>query len=270
MKMIKVVVSGAGGRMGRLLLQAVVEEDGMELAAALEGEEHPSLGRDVGELMGTGERGIVLCSALEEITGDWDVLVEFSTPGATLSHLPEATERGKGVVIGTTGFTGEEKGKIRDFSSKIPVLLSPNMIIGINLLIRTAGEIAKVLGTEYDVEIAETHHRLKKDSPSGTALKLAESIAEARGQDLEKVAVYGRHGNTGERKEGEIGVHALRGGTVAGDHTVVFAGDSERIELSHRAEGREAFVRGAIKAARFIAEAEPGLYDMQDVIYTAT
>ncbi len=276
--MIKVVISGAGGRMGKLLLRAVIEEEGMELTGAIEGKGHPLIGKDAGNAAGMEEYGLGICSNLEEIHGEWDILVEFSTPEATLSHLPAAAGKSKCVVIGTTGFTGEQKDRIRDFSSKIPVLLSPNMSIGVNLLFKIAGEVAKVLGTEYDAEIVETHHRLKKDAPSGTALRLAESIANSRGQDIptpsppsrerikEGVVVYGRHGTTGERTRGEIGIHAVRGGTVTGEHTAIFAGQFERIELTHRAESREVFIRGTIRVIKFMAGAKPGFYGMQDVV----
>ncbi len=264
--MMRVVVSGAGGRMGKLLLQAVIEEDDMELAGAVERKDHPFLNRDVGELMGSAKSGILLKPDLGEVISGGDILVEFSAPPATLSHLTVAAEKDNRVVIGTTGLSDEKKEKIKESSSRIPVLLSPNMSIGVNVLFKTAGELARILGTEYDVEIIETHHRMKKDAPSGTALRLAEVIAEARGQGLKEVAVYGRKGTTGERKKGAIGIHAVRGGSVSGDHNVIFAGASERLELTHRAESRLVFVRGAIEAIRFIARASPGLYDMQDVI----
>ncbi len=264
--MVRVVISGAGGQMGKLLLQAVTEEDDMELAGAVEKKEHPFLNKDVGEVIGLVKSGILLVDDMEKVISGGDILVEFSTPRAALSHLPAAVEKNNGVVIGTTGFSDEEKERIKNFSSKIPVLLSPNMSIGVNLLFKIAGEAAKILGTEYDVEIVETHHRMKKDAPSGTALKLAGIIAEARGKSLKEIAVYGRKGTTGERKTGAIGIHAVRGGSVTGEHNVIFAGAGERVELIHRAESREVFVRGVIKAIRFIAGAGSGLYDMQDVI----
>ena len=282
--MIRVVVSGAGGRMGKLLLQAVIEEDDMELAGAVERKAHPLLNRDVGELIGSAKCGVLMRTDLEKVIGSGDILVEFSTPKATLSHLPVAVEKNTRIVIGTTGLNDEEKERIKESSSRIPILLSPNMSIGVNLLFKTAGEVARILGTEYDVEIVETHHRMKKDAPSGTALRLAEVIAQARGQGtpttpppsrgrikeggqgLKGVVVYGRHGITGERKRGAIGIHAVRGGTVSGEHNVIFAGASERVELTHRAESRQVLIRAAIEAIRFIAGASPGLYDMQDVI----
>ncbi len=264
--MIRVVVSGAGGRMGKLLLQAVIEEDGMELVAAVERKDHPLLNRDVGELIGSAKCGVLMRTDLEEVISSGDILVEFSTPQATLSHLPVAVEKNTRIVIGTTGLNNEEKERIKESSSRIPILLSPNMSIGVNLLFRIAGEVARILGDEYDVEIIETHHRMKRDAPSGTALRLAEVIAQARGHSLKEVAVYGREGTAGERKRGTIGIHAVRGGTVSGEHNVIFAGASERVELTHRAESRQVFVRGAIEAIRFIAGASPGLYDMQDVI----
>lgn len=283
-EMIRVVVSGAGGRMGKLLLQAVIEEDDMELAGAVERKDHPLLNGDVGELIGSAKCGILLKGDLVKIISSGDILVEFSTPKATLSHLPVAVKKNARIVIGTTGLNDKQKERIKESSSRIPIILSPNMSIGVNLLFKIAGEVARILGAEYDVEIVETHHRMKKDAPSGTALRLAEVIAEARRQntpinpppsrgrikkgeqDFKKLVVYGRHGITGERTEGEIGIHALRGGTVSGEHTVIFAGASERVELTHRAESRQVFIRGAIEAIRFIAGTSPGLYDMQDVL----
>ncbi len=264
--MIRVVVSGADGRMGKLLLQAVIEGDDMELAGAVERKDHPLLNRDVGKLIGSAKCRILLKGDVKKVISSGDILVEFSTPQATLSHLPAAVEKNNGIVIGTTGLNDEEKERIKESSSKIPILLSPNMSIGVNLLFKIAGEVARILGPEYDVEIVETHHRMKKDAPSGTALRLAEVIAQARGRSLKEVAVYGRKGTTGERKTGAIGMHAVRGGTVSGEHNVIFAGASERVELTHRAESRQVFIRGAIEAIRFIADASPGFYDMQDVI----
>jgi len=266
-EMINVVVSGACGRMGKLLLRAVVEEEGMMVAGAVERTGHPSLGKDAGEVIGSDNKsGIIIADNPEEVMNKGDILVEFNVPGPTMSHLPVAAEKGNAVIIGTTGFSSEDKKEIERFSSKIPVLFSPNMSVGVNALFRTAGEVARLLGSDYDVEIIETHHRLKKDAPSGTAIRLGEIIADARGEKLGDVAVYGRKGMTGEKKPGTIGIHAVRGGTVSGEHTVIFAGDSERLELVHRAESREVFVRGVIKAIRFMSDASPGLYDMQDVL----
>ena len=270
----KVIISGAGGLMGKLLLKAVIEEEDMTLAGAVEKKSHPFVNRDVGEITGSAKSNILLTDDLQKVISAGNILVEFSSPPAVLSHLPIAVEKNSAVVIGTTGFSDEEKERIKEFSSKIPVLLSPNMSIGVNTLFKIAGETAKILGTEYDVEIVECHHRRKKDAPSGTALRLAEIIEKTLSRSIKEseqslkgeTAVYGRHGITAERAEGEIGIHAVRGGTVSGEHTVIFAGDSERVELTHRAENRSVFVKGTIKAIRFAAGAGPGLYDMQDVI----
>ena len=219
--MIRVAINGASGRMGRRLVDLVSHEQGMTVVAALEQPGHPDLGRDAGEIAGCGRLGIPLAA-------DWpasaDVLIDFSSPAAAVARAAEGARKGAALVIGTTGLGDAQKAEIAACSKKVPVLLSPNMSVGVNLLFRLAAEVAAALGAEYDVEIIEAHHRFKKDAPSGTALRIAEQIAAATGRNLAKDAVYGRRGSAAERKPGEIGIHAVRGGDIVGDHTVIFSG----------------------------------------------
>lgn len=264
--MIKVIVTGACGRMGKRIAGMLIEQDDMELAGAVERQNHPSLGRDLGGVLGPDPMGIVLQDDLKKVIDKGEVIIDFTYPEATLGHLKLAGEHHKALVIGTTGFSEEQVSEIKDLARSIPCVLSPNMSVGVNLLFKIAGQVAKALGGDYDSEIMEAHHRHKKDAPSGTAKKLAEILARVSGRDLPEVAVYGRQGITGERPRGSIGIHAVRGGDIVGDHTVIFAGPAERIELVHRAHSRDTFARGAIRAARFLATAPPGLYSMQDVL----
>ncbi len=264
--MIKIIVTGACGRMGKRIAEMIIEQKDMELAGAVEREEHPSLGRDIGEILGRGQTGVLLQDDLKKVIDRGEVIIDFTHPEATLGHLKLAGEHHKAIVIGTTGFGEERLAEVRDLAKNIPCVLSPNMSVGVNLLFKIAGQAARVLGDDYDIEIVEAHHRHKKDAPSGTAKKLAEILAEAVGRDLPEVAIYGRQGITGERPKESIGIHAVRGGDIVGDHTVIFAGPGERIELTHRAHSRDVFVWGAIRAARFLATASPGLYSMQDIL----
>ncbi len=261
--MINVAVSGACGRMGRMLMKKVLEQDDMELAGALEAKEHPAVGGKVSEITGLKGCELTFVSGIEDIARGWEVLVEFSSPEGTMSHLPYIVRTGRKVVIGTTGLAPGQLSEIEKCGGKIPVLFSPNMSVGVNLLFKLAPEIAGVL-KDFDIEIVEMHHRRKKDAPSGTAARIAELIGETLGLNPED-SVHGRSGLSG-RKPGEIGIHSVRGGTVTGEHRVIFAGDGERLELTHTAESRDIFVCGAMKAIRFIAKAGPGLYTMQDVI----
>lgn len=264
--MIKIIVTGACGRMGKRIARMVIEQEDMELAGAVERKNHPSLGKDMKEILGGGKTGVVLQNDLKKVIDKGEVIIDFTHPEATLGHLKLAGEHHKAMVIGTTGFGEKEITEVKGLAKNIPCVLSPNMSVGVNLLFRIAGQVAKVLGDDYDMEIVEAHHCHKKDAPSGTAKKLGEILAKAREQNLEKVAVYGRQGITGERPKESIGIHAVRGGDIVGDHTVIFAGQGERIELVHRAHSRDTFARGAIRAARFVATASPGLYTMQDVL----
>ena len=251
--------------MGRRLVGLASGEEEMRVVAALEQAGHADLGRDAGDLVGRGPVSVVLKSEWDTAA---DVLIDFSTPDATMKRLAEAVEKGVAVVIGTTGLSDAQKAEIESASKKIPVLLAPNMSVGVNLLFKLAAQVAAALGDEYDIEIVEAHHRFKKDAPSGTALRLAEEIASATGRDLAKDAVHGREGKNAQRKPGEIGIHAVRAGDIVGDHTVIFSSLGERIELTHRAHTRDTFARGALRAASFLAGKAPGMYGMEDVLRT--
>ena len=243
--------------MGRELCLAALETDGVELAGGTEGSGSPELGADLGELCGAGKTGIALT---EEPPEDAEVLIEFTTPEATVEHLSYR----KPVVIGTTGLNEEQRARIEEAAEGVPVVLAPNMSVGVNLLREVVRELSHKL-SGYDVEVVEAHHRNKKDAPSGTALLLARAAAEGRGQNLEEVAIYGREG-AAPRKEGEIGIHALRGGAVVGEHRLVFYSEGEEVEVVHRALSRRTFADGALRAARFAASAGAGRYTMQDVL----
>jgi len=261
--MIRIAVNGAAGRMGRRLVALIAEEKDLRLVAALEQAGHPDLGRDAGELAGCGALGVAVRDVWDERA---DVLIDFSAPAGTMGRVREAVEKRCAMVIGTTGLTDQQKAEIEKASGRIPVLLAPNMSLGMNLMFRLAAEAAAALGAEYDVEIVEAHHRFKKDAPSGTALRLAEEIARATGRDVAKDTVHGRHGRDALRKSGEIGLHAVRAGDIVGDHTVIFSALGERIELVHRAHTRDTFARGALRAARFLAGGTAGLYAITDVL----
>lgn len=270
--MIKVVVSGAAGRMGARIAYLVLQEDGMELVGAIEEPGHPSNGCDISQLIGGKAWGkaeavpLMSDEHLPEILKKADLIIEFTNPEATLKHLSICTASGKGMVIGTTGLKDEELAEIKEASSIIPILVSPNMSLGVNLLFDIVGRVAKALGEGYDIEIIEAHHHHKKDAPSGTARKLGEIIAASLGRRLEDVAVYGRQGLVGQRDKREIGFSVIRAGDIIGEHTVLFCTEGERIELTHRAHSRDTFAAGAIRAARFLASASPGLYDMGDIL----
>ena len=243
--------------MGRELCRAALETEGLELAGGTVEPGAPELGADLGELAGSGRLGI---TATEDPPEDADVLVEFTTPEATVGHL----SYGKPHVIGTTGLSAEDHARVQEAAANVPIVLAPNMSVGVNLLRELVKEMsAKLQG--YDLEVVETHHRNKKDAPSGTALFLARAAAEGRGQDLDEVAVYGREG-LAPRSEGEIGIHALRGGAVVGEHRLVFYSGGEEVEVIHRALSRRTFADGAMRAARFAGGARPGLYSMTDVL----
>ncbi len=254
---VRVAIIGAAGRMGRELCRAALETDGLELAGGTVEPAAPELGADLGELSGAGRIGV---SATEDPPEDADVLVEFTTPEATVQHL----SHGKPHIIGTTGLSAGDHARVEEAAASVPIVLAPNMSVGVNLLREVVKEMsAKLRG--YDLEVVETHHRNKKDAPSGTALFLARAAAEGRGQDLDEVAVYGREGMA-PRNEGEIGIHALRGGAVVGEHRLIFYSGGEEVEVVHRALSRRTFADGAMRAAKFAAGAKPGLYSMADVL----
>jgi len=249
--------------MGQMLLRLVAEDHDLRLVGAIERPDHPQLGTDAGAAGGGTHIGVKLTA---DLPAGIDVMLDFSSPGGTIGKLPVCTQRNVAVVIGTTGFDADQAAKLRAAAQVIPVLVSPNMSVGVNLLFDIAAQMAQRLGPGYDIEIVEAHHRFKKDAPSGTALRIAQSIAAALGIDFDERAVYGRHGLVGERPPGQIGIHAVRGGDIVGDHTVIFAAQGERIELRHQAHSRETFARGALRAARFLVGKPPGMYSMSDVL----
>ncbi len=261
-----VVVAGAAGRMGTRVVACLREAPDLRLVAALEAPGHPAAGRDAGEVAGVGAVGAVIGTDAPAAITAGRVLIEFSVPEPTLEHLRRVADAGARAVIGTTGFSPAQREEIADLARRCAIMLSPNMSVGVTLALRVLATMAAALGDDYDVEITEIHHRFKKDAPSGTAVKMAEVVAEALGRDLSTVAVYGRQGLPGERTTKEIGVLSLRSGDVVGEHTVSFGTLGERLELTHRAHNRDTFARGALRAARWIATRPPGLYSMQDVL----
>jgi 4-hydroxy-tetrahydrodipicolinate reductase len=263
---VELVVAGAAGRMGGRVIAQARDAADQRVVGAFERPGHPALGRDAGEIAGAGHLGLPLAADPEPLLARGRVLVEFTAPEPTLEHVALAAAHGTGAVVGTTGLKPPQVEEIRRLASRVPILLSPNMSVGVNLAFRVLALMAAALGDDYDVEITEIHHRMKKDAPSGTAAKMAEVLAEALGRRIEDAGIYGRHGMVGERTAKEIGIHALRGGDVVGDHTVVFSTAGERLELTHRAHSRDTFAHGALRAARFIATARPGLYSMHDVL----
>ena len=264
--MTRVAVVGAGGRMGKSLVQAVNEADGLSLGAATERAGSVLLGRDAGELAGIEGLGVKLVDSLESVTDDFDVLIDFTAPAATMKHLQICREAGKKMVIGTTGLSDEEKRQLAAASEEIAIVFAPNMSVGVNLCFKLLEIAAKVLGDSADVEIIEAHHRHKVDAPSGTALRMGEVVADALGRDLSQCAVYGREGQTGPRDRQTIGFETIRAGDVVGEHSVWFAMEGERVEIAHKASSRMTFAHGAARAAGWIGGREKGLFDMQDVL----
>jgi 4-hydroxy-tetrahydrodipicolinate reductase len=265
--MIRVAVLGIAGRMGGTIAKAVRAEPDLRLAAATERPDSPHVGRDAGIVAGIGEAGVPVSAGIDEaLSRGVDVAIDFTAAPAALDHAKGCARAKVALVIGTTGFSPAQKAELAACAQDIPLVLSPNMSVGVNVLFRLVAEAARALGPAYEVEIVEMHHRAKKDAPSGTALKLAEAAARGLDLDLQKAGVYSRHGDTGERRMSTIGIQALRGGDVVGDHTVYFLADGERIELTHRATSRDNFARGAIRAAKFVVGKPAGLYDLHDVL----
>ena len=262
----KVVIVGACGRMGQALLRCARRVDGIAVGGAVEAAGHPGLGRDAGLAAGVGESGVILTDDLKAALSNADVLIDFSAHEAVAANMRHAVELRRAVVLGTTGLNDAERAAVQRAAQLIPVVWAPNMSLGVNLLFALVEKAAGILGADYDVEIVETHHRFKKDAPSGTAIRLGEKVAAGRGQVLSAVANYGREGLVGERPRGQIGIHAVRAGDAIGDHTVLFATEGERVEISHRATSRDAFAMGALHAAKWVASQRPRIYDMQDVL----
>ena len=261
--MIHVAVSGAAGRMGRTLIRLIAEADDLELVAALEAPNHPCLGQSAGDLGGVAGLNVTVGEAL---TAAPDVLVDFSLPDGSVGRIEACGAAGIPCVVGTTGFSPEQRERIEAAAGRTAVVLCPNMSVGVNVLFHAAAELARALGEEYDIEIVEAHHRFKKDAPSGTAIKIAEEIAAATGRDLDQAAVHGRGPGHQPRKPGEIGFHAIRGGDIVGEHIIYYTGLGERLELKHVAHNRDTFGRGALRALRWVADRGPGLYSMTDVL----
>jgi len=253
----KVAIAGAGGRMGRTLIEGVLADRELTLAVALEAPGAAAIGQAAGALRITADLAALAAA---------DVLVDFTRPEGTLAYLEACLKQNRRMVIGTTGFSEAQSARIAEAARRIPIVLSPNFAIGVNVVFRLAQTAARALGDAYDVEIVEAHHRHKVDAPSGTALKLGELVAQALGRDLGKVATHGRHGDTGERPARAIGFHAIRGGEIVGEHTVLFAGPGERVEVTVRSQSRTTYASGAIRAAKWLAGQGPGLYDMFDVL----
>lgn len=262
----RIAVAGVSGRMGRVLVEAIVQNPDATLGAALVREGSPLIGQDAGQLAGVGDLGCAIKDDLSTVLTHFDVLIDFTSIEATLANLAVCRAYRRAMVIGTTGFSAEQKALLADAGRDIPLVFAPNMSIGVNVLLGVVAQTARLLGNGYDVEIIEAHHRHKVDAPSGTALRLGEAVAEAYGRDLAQVAVYGREGHTGERDPQTIGFATVRGGDVVGDHTVLFAGIGERVELTHKASSRMTFAQGAVRAANWLQHQPPGLYDMQDVL----
>lgn len=264
--MINIAVIGAAGRMGRALINACHQSENCQLSAAIERSGNSLLGSDAGDIAGIGALGITLVDNLAAVADQFDVLIDFSSPESTLDNLAFCIANNKAIVIGTTGFSDEQKNHISDAAKRINVMFAPNMSVGVNLCFKLLDIAARVLGDDVDIEIIEAHHRHKVDAPSGTALHMGEVVADALGRNLEECAVYGREGISGERDRKTIGFETIRAGDIVGDHTVMFAAEGERVEITHKASSRMTFANGAVRAAIWLQEQEAGLYDMQDVL----
>ena len=260
-----IAIAGASGRMGQMLIEAVRAADDCRLGGALDMAGSPALGQDAGAFSGQST-GVLITSDLRQGLKGCDVLIDFTRPEGTLEHLRVCRELGVSAVIGTTGFTDAQKAEIAEASQHIAIMMAPNMSVGVNVTLKLLEMAAKALATGYDIEIVEAHHRHKVDAPSGTALKMGEVIADALGRDLKECAVYERYGVTGERDPSSIGFATIRGGDIVGDHTVLFAGTGERIEISHKSSSRVTYAQGSLRAARFLAGHKAGLFDMFDVL----
>lgn len=264
--MIRVSVMGAAGRMGQRIIHFLSQDGEVKIVGAVERSGHPSLGADAGLLAGFGDINVPLTNDLKESSSGSDVIVDFTSPGSTLEAAEYASSEGKAMVIGTTGFTGEERSRLEELSKTFPCVIAPNMSIGVNVMFEMTKILARTLGDEYDVEIIEAHHRHKVDSPSGTALRLGEAAAEGLGRGFQDVARFERHGRIGERPPKEIGMQTIRGGDIVGEHTVMFIGEGERLELVHRALNRDNFAKGVLRAVKWIYNKPPGRYTMKDVL----
>lgn len=264
--MVRIGIAGAAGRMGSRIAALSGEYEGIRLAGAFERRGHKDAGKDVGLVAGTGETGVVISDGMDSVMDSVDLIIDFTSVESTKENLKTAASKGKAMVIGTTGFTRDDIKEIEEASGRIPCVLASNMSLGVNLLLKVLQDVAGALGDDYDIEIIEAHHRMKKDAPSGTAMKMAQVIAGAVNRNLDDVAVFARKGIIGARTKKEIGIQTIRAGDIVGEHTVIFGGLGERIEITHKASSRDTFARGALKAALWLAGKPAGLYDMQDVL----
>ena len=264
--MIKIAIAGAAGRMGTTLAQVIHQTEGMRLVGAIEQPDSSMIGADVGEMAGLGKIDLPISHSIGELLGTIDILIDFSSPDATAFNATNCANKGVKLVVGTTGLSKEHLAAVRSASEQIPICMASNFSTGVNLCLKLAALAAEILGNEVDIEISEAHHRDKVDSPSGTALALGAAVADALKRDLDDVAVYGREGQIGKRPREAIGFSTIRAGDIVGDHSVLFAGDGELVEIKHRASNRMAFATGAVRAAIWLSQKSSGLYDMQDVL----
>ena len=264
--MTRVVVTGAAGRMGQRVIALIQADAQLTLAGALTHAGHATVGRDAGEVAGSGTAGVTVSHDASLALEQADVAIDFSVPDAAVAYLNAAAELGKPMVIGTTGFTAAQHEEIELLSRRTACFFAPNMSVGVHVMYQALRQLVTLLGNDYDVEIIEAHHRMKIDAPSGTALRMASIVSEMQGSNLDEVAVYGRQGKVGRRSGSEIGIQAVRAGDIVGEHTVLFGGIGERIELTHRSHNRDTFARGALRAADWIVGRNPGLYGMDDML----
>ena len=261
----KIAIAGATGRMGKMLIETALNTPDVHLVGALDHSACPQLGEDAGSFLGK-KTGVTISSDVAQVLANAEFLIDFTRPEGTMAHLSVAEKTGTKMIIGTTGLSADQIANLKKASARLAIVFAPNMSVGVNATFKLIEVATKMLNQGYDIEIIEAHHRHKVDAPSGTALKMGEVIAEALGKKLDDVAVYAREGHTGERKEGSIGFATIRGGDIVGDHTVLFAGDGERIEISHKSSSRQSYAQGSLRAARFLQGQNSGLYDMQDVL----
>lgn len=264
--MTKIAVTGAAGRMGRAIIETCINAQSVQLSAAIEKTGANLLGVDAGELIGAGSQDVIIVSDIKKVLDEFDVLIDFTNPEATLNNLEICRDAGRKIVIGTTGFTQSQRELIATAAQDIAIVFAPNMSVGVNLCLKLLDTAARVLDEDFDIEIIEAHHRDKIDAPSGTALAMGEVVAKALGRNLKDCAIYGREGKTGKRDGQTIGFATIRAGDIVGEHTVMFAGSGERIEITHKASSRKTFAKGAVRAAQWVEDKQTGLFDMQDVL----
>jgi len=264
--MTRIAITGAAGRMGRVLIEATLQNESTTLNAAIDRPGSSLVGVDAGELINQGAQNVLLVDDINKVMDDFDVLIDFTHPDVSVKNIQACREADKKIVIGTTGFTDEQKQLITDAAKKVAIVFAPNMSVGVNLCFKLLDIAAKVMGDYTDIEVIEAHHRHKVDAPSGTALRMGEVVADALGRDLKDCAVYGREGQTGERDRNTIGFETIRAGDIVGEHTVMFADIGERVEITHKASSRMTFANGAVRAANWLMDYDKGQFDMQDVL----